>query len=87
MSETYHVFSVLDFEDDTISIQKLASGTREECERTCRLISAIMYNGEKKVRRSLLRIISASELDYYFEENQIPNRHDRPDTNNTTLYN
>jgi len=47
---TYHVFSILDFEDDTISVQKLASGTLEQCQHTSEIISAIMYNGEKRVR-------------------------------------
>jgi hypothetical protein len=67
MSEVYHVFSVLDFEDDTIDAQKLSSGTLEECNRTAELINAVMYNGHKTVRQSLIRIISDTDLNHYLE--------------------
>lgn len=68
MSEEYHVFSVLDFEDDSISVQKLASGTLKDCQRTSEMINAVMYNGDKKVRQSLIRIISNDDLEHYYDQ-------------------
>jgi hypothetical protein len=63
---SYHLFSVLDFEDDTLSVQKLYSGTLEDCEHTASRIHAVMYNGDKRVRQSLLRIISEGEYNEQF---------------------
>jgi hypothetical protein len=66
MTDPYHVFSVLDFDDDTISVQELGRGTLQECQRIAELINAVMYNGPKRVRQSLIRIISDAEFHEYF---------------------
>jgi hypothetical protein len=47
--------SVLAFDDDTLSVQLLHRGTLQECKETAELISALSYNGPKRVVESCVR--------------------------------
>jgi hypothetical protein len=48
-SDDFACYSALEFDDQTLAIQLHHRGTRESCEKTAELISALSYNGPKKV--------------------------------------
>ena len=53
--DDFALYSALLFDDDTLSIQLLHRGTKESCEKTATLISALSYNGPKRVVESHVR--------------------------------
>lgn len=54
-ADDFVVCSVLAFDDNTLSVQLLHRGTKESCQETAELISALSYNGPKRVVESCLR--------------------------------
>jgi hypothetical protein len=54
-ADDFVLCSVLAFNDDTLAVQLLHRGTEEECVKAAEFISALSYNGPKRVVESCVR--------------------------------